>query len=162
MISLQHHFVKPLMRGNRKVRSCSNNPWITHHACSQSCRDSRETGSVSCFPGFLVSEEARRETHCLGAPAPWGKTMTLLSPAEGLLLQTDEKRQRRKKGERVADSDLQAWVQSLPSLRNEMACASVTDAVPRVGENTNTQTHNIDFSEIPSVFSKLPGRKIST
>lgn len=87
MISLQHCFMKPLIRDNRKVHSRSSNPWITHYACARSCRDSGETGYGFCSPDFLVSEEAKRDTHCLGPP---GKGHTSLSPAEGLLWQTDE------------------------------------------------------------------------
>lgn len=59
----------------------------------------------------------------------------------------------------MADSDLQAWVQSFPSLWNVSVCAFVTDLVPCVGENTRIQIPSTDVSETPIVFHKLPGRK---
>lgn len=118
MISSQHHFLKPLIRNNRKVHSHSNNSWTTHHACPRSCRNA-EGNWIWLLLSRLPCEWGGSDTHCL---RPQSSGHYFLQPSRELLRQRVwEKKQRRQKGERVADSDLRVWIQSFPLPRTVRA-----------------------------------------
>lgn len=158
MISSQHHFLKPLIRNNRKVHSHSNNSWTTHHACPRSCRNAEENW-IWLLLSRLPCEWGGSDAHCL---RPQSSGHYFLQPSRELLRQRVWEKKTEKAEGREGGRQWPAGLDSkLPPSEDCKGCTFVTNMAPCVSEDTANHIPSTEISERPTVSNELHGRKSS-